>query len=258
MAESLLVLALYLFHLEPHLPLVDYLLELMRFYLAKHVPMLVDIIAFCFLHFSHSLIDDLGIDLSKWVKLDDVRLQLFNRLRGYHNLASALADLDKLEDFAFLEIFLAAESAHSLLLLVETLVVFHPLVELRVLVVADVHKLLLLLEKHFLLGKLLVVLDHVVGSLLDIVQGNGQTDDLKLLLLNPGVVENTLLVQTEQLLLKLRLDLDDLLADSTKVDEPLLLLLLCGVFDTLFKLFKLLPFLFVHVIHRFVHPLLAD
>jgi len=192
---------------------VDNLLELVRLYLAKHVPMLIDIVAFCLLHLAYSLIHDFCVDFTVWVKLHNVRLHLFNCFGRHNDFTSTFANFNELEDLALFKIFLTTESSHSLFLLVESLVVFHSLIELRVLVIAYVDEILFLLKKDLLFCKLLVVLDHVVCSLLHVMQTYGQTDYLKFLLLDSGIVENPSLVQTEKLLLKSGLNLDNLLTD---------------------------------------------
>jgi len=142
-----------------------------------------------------------------------VRLHLFDLFGRNNDFTSTLADFNELEDFALFKIFLATECPHALLLLLEALVVFHSLVELRVLIIADVHEIFLFLKKSLLLSKLLVVLDYVVCCLFDVMQADSQTDDLEFLFLDSSIVENTPLVQAIKLLLKSRLDLDNLLAD---------------------------------------------
>ena len=142
-----------------------------------------------------------------------MRLHLFDLFGRNNDFTSTLADFNELEDFALFKIFLATECPHALLLLLEALVVFHSLVKLRILVIADVHEILLFLQKSLLLSKLLVILDYVMCCLFNIMQADSQTDDLKFLLFDSSIVENAPLVQAIKLLLKSGLDFDNLLAD---------------------------------------------
>ena len=109
-----------------------------------------------------------------------------------------------------------------------------------------------------MLDELVTELDDVLGSLLNIVQGNSQSDDLKLLFLDASIVEDTLFVELEELLLKFKLDLHYLVLDTLKADLPLLALLCTRVFKTLLKLLESLLLVLIHLLFRLVHPLLAD
>ena len=57
------------------------------------------------------------------------------------------------------------------------------------------------------------------------MQGDGKSDDLKLLLIDASIVEDALLLELVDLLFELGLNLGDLVADALEVDLPLLALL---------------------------------
>ena len=90
------------------------------------------------------------------------------------------------------------------------------------------------------------------------MQSNRKSDDLKLLFLDASIVEDTLFVELEEILLKFKLDLHDLVLDTLKADLPLLALLGTGVFKTLLKLLESLLLVLIHLLFRLVHPLFAD
>ena len=81
---------------------------------------------------------------------------------------------------------------------------------------------------------------------------------MKLLLVDTSVIEYALLVESEDLLLELCLNLNDLVSDTLQVDEPLLSLLLNGIFDALLELLETHLFIFVHLFLRLVHPIFTD
>lgn len=138
----------------------------------------------------------------------------------------------------------------------EALIILHGLVEVAVLVVANVNELLLRVEHAFLLGELLVVLDNVGRGFANVVQCDGQTNDLQLLLLDTRVVEDALLVHGVELLLKLGLDLNDFVSDALQINEPLFALLFLGVGEALLEVLELLLFFLRHIGFRLVHPVL--
>ena len=64
-------------------------------------------------------------------------------LRWYHDTAVLLTSLDETDNLARIEILMHTDRLQSRLLLREALVVLHPLIELRVLVIADMDKVFL-------------------------------------------------------------------------------------------------------------------
>lgn len=89
------------------------------------------------------------------------------------------------------------------------------------------------------------------------MESDGQSNDLKLLLLDASIIKDSLLVETVELLLELGLDLDNLIADALQVDEPLLTLLLDRVLESLLELLQALLLVLVHFFLRLVHPILT-
>ena len=225
-AESLLIICLECLHFNSDLSLVDNALELFRINFSKHVAITLEVVHFLLFHLAHLLLDLISVDLVIWVKVDNMTLHLKLLLRRYHNSAVLLACLDEADNLARVQVLVHANCLQSGLLLGEALVVLDHLVKLSVLIVADMHEVFLGLEDFLLIEELVVIFDHIRSSLLHVMKGDRQTDDLELLLLNTSVIEYTLLVKRVELLLELGLNLDDLIADTLQIDEPLLSLLL--------------------------------
>lgn len=152
-------------------------------------------------------------------------LHFFNFLRGHSNLAISSACLDEVQDLAGLQVLLIANGLHFDLLLGKGLVVLLLLIILSVLVVANVDELLLFFKHLLFLDELVTELDDILSSLLHIVECNCQAHNLKLLLMDAGIVEHAFFVRAEELFLELDFDLDNLLLDALQVDLPLFALL---------------------------------
>ena len=109
-----------------------------------------------------------------------------------------------------------------------------------------------------MLDELVTEFDHVLACLFDVMESNCESDDLQLLLLDAGLIEQSLLVKREELLLELGLDLLDFVFDVLELDQPLLALLFTRVFHALLELLQTLLLVFTHFFLRLVHPLFTN
>lgn len=257
MAQALLILLLQLFHKNTDLTLMRDFLKLLGHNLGEHVPIALKVINLLLLLLFDLFFHGLDVDLMVGVFYDNVHFHLLLFFLRYLNLALLLSILDESLNFTDFQVFLVANCLNTSFLLLEALVIFHFLVVLSVLIIADVHEILLILESLLLLKKLLAELNNVRLCLLDIVQGNGEPDNHKLLLLNACLVEDTSFVGLHEILLEFSLDLNDLSLDTLQTHSPSLALLLLLICDTLLKFFQTLLLVFIHVIKRLVHPFLA-
>ncbi len=192
-AESLLVFGLLLFHADTTLSLMNNVFELLLHHLCKHVTVAFEVIEFFLFFFSDNFVYSFSINLVVRVKHNDVCLHLvFLRLR-HRNFAVLLSCLDELNDFLRVEILLVADVLHARFLLHEPFIVLHHLLVLFAFVIADVQEILFTFQDLLLLDELVSEFTDVTSSLLNIMQSNGKPDDLQLLLLNAGFVEQALL-----------------------------------------------------------------
>lgn len=153
---------------------------------------------------------------------------------------------------------MVANGLDTRLLFNEAFIVLHHLVVLLTLVVANVQEVFLQFKHLFLLNELVTEFDHVLACLFDVMESNCESDDLQLLLLDAGLIEQSLLVKREELLLELGLDLLDFVFDVLELDQPLLALLFTRVFHALLKLLQTLLLVFTHFFLRLVHPLFTN
>ena len=224
-AKTLLVFAFDLLALHTDGSLMNDVLKLMLVHLSEDVSVTIEVVDFLLLLLCYLVVDDSSIDLIVRIVNADVGLPLFNLLRWHNDLAVRSARLDEVHDLLEIKLVLVAETLDSGLLVNEDSVALHLCIELSELIVADVKELLLLLKLSVLFFELVTELDHVGASLLDVVQGDGKSDDLQLLLIDASIVEDALLLELVDLLFELGLDLGDLVADALEVDLPLLALL---------------------------------
>jgi len=166
--------------------------------------------------------------------------------------------VDELLDFTPLEILSLTVLIHLGLLIDDDVVLLDVSVELIHLVNADMQEVSLLIKLLLRFDVLIVELEDILFSSLNIMEERGETDNVELLLVDTGIEENSLFVERKELLLKLGLDLDDLSSNSLEIDFPLLLLLLNAILDSLLKLSESDLLVFSHLGLWLVHPVLSD
>lgn len=259
MLDSLVVVGLILAHIDPLHALEHDHVELLSVdVVGQAVRIVIIVILFLLLQLLNLLVDDLAVDVGVGVQLDDVCLAFVLLLLRDDDSVALATLLNEGEDLFRLKVILEADGLDVLLLLLERFVALDPLVVGGQPVVADVKEVLLLLKAVLKIKVLVTELDHIGLGFFDIVKRDRQTDDLKLLLLDAGLVEQALLVELVELLFEGVLDLVDLVAHALEADLPLLLLLLAGVFEALLKVLESLLLVVVHVIGVLVHPLLTN
>lgn len=88
-----------------------------------------------------------------------------------------------------------ADVLHARFLLHEPFIVLHHLLVLFAFVIADVQEILFALQNLLLVEELVSEFTDVGSRLLNIMQSNGKSDDLQLLLLNAGFVKQALFAE---------------------------------------------------------------
>lgn len=237
---------------------MDNTVELFVLDLGKHMPVAFKVIHLLFFHFSNLFIDQLSINLIVRVVDTDMGFHLFLLLGRHDDSAILLACLDEANNLARVQVLMHTDGLQSSFLLGKALVVLHPLVKLSVLVIANMDEVFFGFKHLFLFEELVVVLNHICCCLLHIVQSDCQANYLKFLFVDASIVEDSLFVEAEELLLELSLDFNDLLSYALQIHKPLFTLLLDRVFEALLELLQALLLVFIHFFFRLVHPILTD
>lgn len=176
----------------------------------------------------------------------------------HEDLGSRASDLDKAEAMPPVDALNFSKTLDLIVLILVTAIASDLLLKLGHLDVAGVQEVLLLRE---LFGNSLVVLLELLGvetGVSDVVEHDDESDDVKFLLVDTGLVEHPLLHEGQETLFSSKLDFDDVVLDLFEVELPCLSLLLLEIDFLLFELLELLLFFVVHIFFGLVHPFFSD